>query len=126
MGFGPTLPDGDKALRAIREVVELLYPDLATLPALQVVEQIAAVLLEAKAPLSFEKMDQFLRDPAWREEMGRRAPGTFDPWAPFEGAAIDPRQLDSNFARLLADRLQANAHWLPPAPADEKEPSGED
>lgn len=124
MGFGPSLPDSDQAIRAVREVVELVYPQWATAETLAAVERIAAALLEAKAPLSFEKMDRFLRDPDWREIILERAPKAAPAWASERGRAILPRSLDPALEQLLQDRLKAASEWdLPPS---EPEDSGND
>jgi hypothetical protein len=105
MGFGPTLPSADEAVQAVIDIVRLLYPERATAEALAVLKRLAATLLEAGAPLSFETMAKFLADPAWRTAVLTRAPNAGDAWTPYGERLIVPEELNADFAWLLRDRL---------------------
>jgi len=107
MGFGPNLPDTHQAVRAVLDIVSLLYPERATDEALAVLQAIASVVLQAKAPMSFESIQRFLDTPDWREQLLERAPEERPAWDRYRGQAIAPAALDPNFAWLLTDRLQA-------------------
>lgn len=115
MGFGPTVPDRDEALRAIGEIVSALYPERATPSALAALKHVAATILAARAPLSFQTIDRFLRDPDWRAFLLSRAPDQAPDWASTAGRPIAPQALDPDFAWLLQDRLAANEEE-PPSP----------
>jgi len=109
MGFGPNLPSRREAVQAILDIVSLLYPERATQSALAVLEGIALVLLQAKAPMSFESIDRFLADPGWRSTLLETAATSEEPWQRYTGLAIDPNDLDPDFAWLVNDRLKALA-----------------
>lgn len=115
MGFGPTVPDRDQALRAIGEIVSTLYPERATPSALAALKDVARALLAARAPLSFHTIDRFLGDPGWRAYLLTRAPDQAPAWERQAGLKIAPEALDPDFAWLLRDRLAAEAG----GPADE-------
>ena len=109
MGFGPNLPSRREAVQAILDIVSLLYPERATPSALAVLEGIALVLLQAKAPMSFESIARFLADPAWRSTLLETAATSEELWQRYTGLAIDPNDLDVDFAWLVNDRLKALA-----------------
>lgn len=108
MGFGPRARDREAARTAIRELIEVLYPERATPAALHVLDQMATLLLDNGAPLSFRSMHRLLENPAWREELLTRSPDTRAFFSPYTGQAIDAATLDPDFAWLLADRLSAD------------------
>ncbi|MGC8488497.1 MAG: hypothetical protein ACP5QO_09815, partial [Clostridia bacterium] len=60
MGFGPRARDREAARMAIRELIELLYPQHATASALQVLDQLVVLLMDNGAPLSFRSMARAL------------------------------------------------------------------
>lgn len=107
MGFGPTQPDAASAARAVRSIIELLYPERATPHALHVLDQLVGTLLRAKVPISFTMMQRFLQDPKWRAEILSTLPGDSQTWSSYEGRSIDSDALDPNFGWLLRDRLAA-------------------
>lgn len=108
MGFGPTAPDANHAIQAIREIVALLYPQYATLPALGVLENIARALLDAKIALSFTNIARFLADPEWRQGIIRQSPEVARQWQTYLGQSIPAERLDPDFAAFLSDRLSTN------------------
>lgn len=107
MGFGPNLPSTRQAVQAVLDIVSLLYPERATKSALAVLEDISTILLEAKAPMSFQSIHRLLAGPAWREEILARAPDRNGRFSTYTGKVIDPAWLDRDFAWLLHDRLKA-------------------
>lgn len=107
MGFGPKAPDAAAARQAVRDLIALLYPERATPAALDALERLTAALLEAKVPLSFARIQQFLADPNWRQWVLERAPAARPAWEPYAGRTIAAEELDPDFAWLLADRLAA-------------------
>lgn len=108
MGFGPQAPDVESGVRAVKDLIELLYPDRATTSALALFGETARALLSAKAPLTFENVDRFWKDPEWREWiMGRWPEALPGPWEGHGGSAVDPADLDQDFAWLIQDRIQA-------------------
>ncbi len=107
MGFGPRLPDRDAAVQAIMDIVSLLYPERATPSALAVLSTIARALLTAGEPLAFQAIARFLNDPDWRQTVLKRVPDQASIWSAHAGQAIDPADLDIDFAWLLRDRLSA-------------------
>lgn len=107
MGFGPNLPSTRQAVQAVLDIVGLLYPERATQSALSVLEDISTILLEAKAPMSFQSIQRLLASPAWREDILARAPDRHGRLSTYAGKVIDPAWLDPDFAWLLHDRLKA-------------------
>jgi hypothetical protein len=108
MGFGPRARDREAARTAIRELIEVLYPERATPGALRVLDQMATLLIDNGAPLSFRSMARLLGNPDWRGSLLTRSPDTCAFFAPYAGRAIDAEWLDPDFAWLLCDRLQAD------------------
>lgn len=131
MGFGPSYRDRAQAIQAVREIVALLYPDLASEGCLEWLSALAAALLEARAALSFSTMARFLADPQWRKAILDRAPEAALRWRPYEGQPIAPEELDPQLGQLLRERLAA-LDIKPPGEAEgaspglDPPPKGED
>lgn len=131
MGFGPTYRDRAPAIQAVREIVALLYPDLAGEGCLDWLSAMAAALLEARAALSFSTMARFLADPEWRRAILDRAPEAASRWRPYEGQSILPEELDPQLGQLLRERLAAlevkpTGETSSASPALDPPPKGED
>jgi hypothetical protein len=107
MGFGPRARDEEAARQAVRDIVELLYPDRATPSCLDVLDRLAVALWRGGRRISFEAMARFLADPKFRAEVldGTAEAGRWTSWA---GRPIAPESLDADFAALLSDRLTAS------------------
>ena len=109
MGFGPKAPDIESGVKAVQDLIELLYPERAKRPTLTLFGQCARALLTAKAPLTFENIERLLTDPEWRSWIQNRWPDPVTgPWDGTESAVINPADLDENFNWLLKDRINAN------------------
>lgn len=115
MGFGPKASDIESGVRAVQDIVQLLYPDHSTEESLRVLGRLAEVLLTANAPLSFESMDRFLCDPGWRQSILSKVPATLnkpdDIWLAYPDQAVPRDSLDGNFVWLLNDRLKTSRHF---------------
>ena len=86
MGFGPKAPSVDSGVQAVKDLIELLYPERATPAVLELFAASARALLTAKAALSFENIQRFWQDPEWREWIQSRWQTPFDgPWDRFPG-----------------------------------------
>ncbi|NMP21324.1 hypothetical protein [Sulfobacillus harzensis] len=108
MGFGPKTSSIESGVQAVRDLIDLLYPERATPTVLDLFGQSARALLTAKAALTFENIDRFWRDPAWRDWIQARwAKPISGPWESLSGQAVDPTDLDPDFGWLIADRLAA-------------------
>lgn len=108
MGFGPKTPDIESGVQAIKEIVTLLYPEHSTAHCLDTLAAIARAILMAQASLSFETIDQFLRNPEWRQwVLDRTTADIQKAWGFAQGQVLDPNQLDQDFGWLLRDRLDA-------------------
>lgn len=108
MGFGPKASSVDAGVQAVRDLIELLYPDQATPKVLDLFGETARALLTAKAALTFENIDRFWQNPEWRQWVRERWPEPLPgPWDSYAGQAVEPKELDPDFGWLIADRLAA-------------------
>lgn len=110
MGFGPTAPDVESGVEAVKNLMELLYPEYATTEVLNLFEASARALLTAKAPLTFENINRLWRDPAWRQWIMERWPSRLaGPWDKYAQIPVDPHDLNPAFGALIQDRITASA-----------------
>lgn len=117
MGFGPKAPDVESGVQAVRDLIELLYPDRATDRVLELMGETARALLTAKAALTFENIGRFWQNPAWRRDiMSRWATPLSGPWDVVGHRPADPRDLDPDFGWLINDRIQSRLDL----PADDR------
>ena len=123
MGFGPKAGSVEDGVQAVRDLMELLYPERAGAEVLDLVGSTARALLTAKAALSFENIQRFWIDPAWRDWILARPdkplPG---PWDAHRGQPVDPASLNPDFGWLIRDRLSATEHFF----ADTDQPEDKD
>lgn len=113
MGFGPKAPDVNAGVQAVKNLIELLYPDRASRSVLELLGSSARALLTAKAPLTFENIARFWQDPDWRQWIMDRWPESLTgPWNDITGA-VEPEELDPDFGWLLADRIAAGKNFDP-------------
>ncbi len=114
MGFGPKMTSVESGVQAVRDLIELLYPERATDKALSLLEYSTRALLSARAALTFENIDRFWRDPQWRSEIMQRwsqpIPGPCDS---HDNQALVPDTMDKDFGWLIRDRIQAAHSVLP-------------
>ncbi|PSR20967.1 MAG: hypothetical protein C7B45_12790 [Sulfobacillus acidophilus] len=114
MGFGPKASSVESGVRAVKDLIELLYPEHATASSLSLVEHSTRALLSAGAALTFENIDRFWRDPKWRAEIMKLWPEPISgPWDSHDNQVLSPDALDKDFGWLLRDRIQATQSFLP-------------
>lgn len=119
MGFGPKTPSVESGVQAVKALIELLYPEHATVGALSLLEHSTRALLSAKAALTFENIDRFWRDPQWRTEIMRMWPERISgPWDAHDNEALLPDAMDKDFGWLIRDRIQAAQSFLPEDSSD--------
>lgn len=108
MGFGPRMPDIESGVKAVTDLIELLYPERSTPEAIEWLAASARALLSARAALTFANIDRFWRDPDWRKWILDRVPqATPGPWDAYRQQSVAPSDLDQNFGWLVQDRLEA-------------------
>lgn len=112
MGFGPKPSSVTAGVQAVRDLIELLYPERASKNTLKVLEDTTRALLTAKVPLSFENMDRFWRDVAWRQfVLARIETDREGPWDAYPATGVSPATVDQNFGWLIDDRLNSGSDW---------------
>jgi hypothetical protein len=116
MGFGPRARNEEAARQAVRDIVELLYPERATAECLAVLDRLAVALWRGGRPVSFPAMARFLADPTYRAKVLDQSPEA-PRWAPWGDRPIAPETLNADFAALLSERLAALSDV--PDPEDE-------
>ena len=121
MGFGPKATSVDDGVQAVRDLIELLYPERADAAVLDLVGSTARALLGAKAALSFENMQRFWIDPEWRDWILARLPAPLGgPWDARRGEAVNLDSLHPDFGWLIRDRLSATEHFLEDADSPDR------
>ncbi len=123
MGFGPKAPDPESGVKAVIDLITLLYPQLATPSVKFWLQAICEPLLLARAPLAFETIDRFLSHREFRQHILENpsiSEKWRDLWTQYPGS-IDPQKLDKDLAWLIRDRLAAQHDDTPGAskPPDE-------
>lgn len=113
MGFGPKAGSVEGGVQAVRDLIELLYPERAEAEVLDLVGSTARALLTAKAALSFENIQRFWIDSEWRDWILARAKDPLrGPWDAHRGQGVDPESLNPDFGWLIRDRLSATEHFF--------------
>ncbi|WP_020375678.1 hypothetical protein [Sulfobacillus thermosulfidooxidans] len=107
MGFGPSTGDPQSGVKAVIDLIDLLYPERSTPSLKRWLEAICEPLLTAHAPLAFDTIARFLSQQDFRQYILAQ-PGIAGHWQTlwyaYEGS-IDPEQLDPDLAWLIHDRL---------------------
>ncbi len=107
MGFGPKVPDPESGVKAVIDLITLLYPEQATPSVNYWLQAICEPLLIARAPLRFDTIDRFLSDHEFRGHILDK-PEIPEKWREVWSKypqVIDPAHLDSDLAWLIRDRL---------------------
>lgn len=113
MGFGPKAGSVETGVQAVRDLMELLYPDAVSPQVLDLFGETARALLTAKAALSFENLDRFWQDATWRAWIASRWPSPLTgPWDAYPDQSVNPADLNPQFGALIADRIRASQAFL--------------